>query len=179
MRKLQPTRATAPGAARRLAVNLFVTAVLAASLGSATAVPAAAEQVSGAITQKESLVEASSRGPDCGPSTGGCSEIQNWSDRNVRVGRDWCGNGTVSVGGPSCGGSGTGNLYKWLRPGQHSRTSAFKDTDTFGIIGGCTMKVQWNVDGQEDAPVSTYRPERTTWYRVFNSNDIDVEYYRC
>ncbi|GLW64484.1 hypothetical protein Arub01_27280 [Actinomadura rubrobrunea] len=103
----------------------------------------------------------------------------------MRVARDWCGsggNGTVvteaSRRGPlAC----RTNAYKSLRPGQHSYTSAWHDTDAFGVSGGCRMAVQWNLDGQESGPIKYYAPPRGTnyWVKVSNIYDIDIESYTC
>ncbi|GAA3953800.1 hypothetical protein GCM10023085_40400 [Actinomadura viridis] len=101
----------------------------------------------------------------------------------MRVGRDWCGSGDTGdfvKYRPSCSGQSGHNYYKWLRPGKHSYTSAYKDTDTFAIMAGCTMKVQWNKDGQEDAKVRNYAAiGYDRWFKVGNDYDIDIESYTC
>lgn len=107
----------------------------------------------------------------------GYSEIQNRAKSNVRVGKNWCGDDTSPhPGGPTCGND---SPQQSLKPGEHSYESAYKDTDTFKVKGGCTMKVQWNWDGEEDADISTHTPKKTTWYKVSNHHDIDIESYKC
>ncbi|MGP3984418.1 hypothetical protein [Streptomyces sp. KR80] len=152
-----------------------------ASLASVPAHAAASAAARAKAAQVSPTAPDGALGAQGGCSWFGCSEIQNLSRRNVRVARDWCGsgrNGAISNrsrGPQTC----SRNKYKWLKPGQHSYTSAFKDTDSFRVGRGCKMKVQWNTDGQENGRFKTYRPSRTIWVKVSDNYDIDIESYRC
>lgn len=111
----------------------------------------------------------------------GCSEIQNRSHRNVKVGRDWCGDdpaGTVKKKKWICGEPSGKHPYQDLKPGEHSYESAYHDTDTFRIDPGYEMHVQWNNDGEEGGPVTVYgKKDHTRWVKVANNHDIDIEAY--
>ncbi|MDA3644772.1 hypothetical protein LZ318_24375 [Saccharopolyspora indica] len=119
------------------------------------------------------------RGQECG--WGGCSEIQNRSHRDVKVGRDWCGDdpaGTVKKVKWICGKPSDKHPYQDLKPGEHSHESAYADTDTFRIDPGYEMHVQWNNDGEENGPVTVYgKKDHTRWVKVANNHDIDIEAY--
>ncbi|NUS71897.1 MAG: hypothetical protein HOQ05_00665 [Corynebacteriales bacterium] len=111
----------------------------------------------------------------------GCSEIENLSTRPLRIGRDWCGASSApSVGGPSCRGSeGDHDHYQWLYPNEHSYEAAWQDTDTYGVLPGCTIAVQRNEDGDEFDPIETFATTDETWFKVVNIEDIDLESYTC
>ncbi|WP_433331812.1 hypothetical protein [Spirillospora sp. CA-294931] len=135
-----------------------------------------------AAPQAAPATAAQSAAPDARPthaakggcSMWGCSEIQNRAKKRVWVARDWC--GSASSGKP-CKGTPKQKLY----PGEHSYTSAYKDTDAFAVGGGCVMKVQWNADGQENGPIKTInrKGKKTKYYKVTDIQDIDIESYKC
>ncbi|MEC3891648.1 hypothetical protein [Nocardiopsis sp. LDBS1602] len=105
-----------------------------------------------------------------------CGKISNESSRSVRIGNNWCGDESVSVGGPSCGGSGTGSGYKWLKAGETS-SKYFKDTDTFGVIKGCTITGYW--DSWVPGSAFAYTVDKTTWFRVRDPQHVIITGYAC
>ncbi|MEW2356317.1 hypothetical protein [Spirillospora sp. NPDC029432] len=164
---------TMAGAAAAGAALATGAGLLAAPAQAAPAEPAQAAQPRG---------DAGARGKDC--SIIGCSEVENFSGRKVRIGRDWCGagsNGTVKNGTTACDGHTGSHPEKWLQKGHHSGWEGyFADTDTFGIIKGCTMKVQWNRDGSEGGDMKTYKASRhNRWVKVADNYDVDIESYKC
>jgi len=157
------------------------TAGAGAVMALALATPAHAQEAQGTQGAAAPSDGAAVRGSKCSVWTGGCSEIQNRSHRKVRVGRDWCGsggNGAIRKYKAPCSGKPGHNYYKWLKPGKHSYTSAYHDTDTFRIDAGYEMHVQWNKDGQEHGPVKVYGKKKyVRWVKVSNNYDIDIEAY--
>lgn len=156
-------------------------AAIATTAGLASAPAEAAPRPAPAPAATAGTGNPATRGEDC---TFFCSEIENFSGRSVRIGRDWCGpggNGTVKKGTTACDGYSGDHPERWLKNGEHSGWDGyFNDTDTFGIIAGCTMKVQWNKDGSEGGDFKTYKAVNyNRWVKVGGDYDIDIESYKC
>lgn len=108
------------------------------------------------------------------------STITNLSDRSLRIGRNWCGDSNAPhVGGPSCGGTGTGSDYAWLSSGSVSWSKWWVDTDTFGIIGGCTASAAYYTHTGRLLFVNVYTPSTTTWYKVSDVQHAIISTYNC